>query len=347
MEHFKKLRQEVEALPGTRLQLRVKGPREDYWYDPNWYRTMYSLAAVYVHILSTEANREDNGFKPPAESEPLRYDGERVAMELVGACWLTISDLSNYYGRPPGPHPMRPAARRVRYRQRLELAAFLHNMLPSAILVLVNLRLLKVDTPYAGVLPMGGPLPATRDDRVHLVEWRRRAAVLDRLDPRLRGARASPSIEQLLSVIDPVEFLPARARYNVACVHAETAQYQDQGSDAASENRKAAIAELANSLGGEGAEWAREDPALWMVRTHAATRADFARLLARALPNRRDWGILQTLPFLQVIDAARLWVASVRNVEALLALSDTDRAAICEEDGAHSRLREAQSDRAG
>ena len=347
LEHFEKLRREVEALPDNKLQPWATGPRATYWYDPNWYRTMYSLAAVYVHIISGAANLQRNNFKPPRVMEDLRSRGESVAMDLIGACWRALNDLSNYYGRPPMPHALRTQRQRTRFRQRVELTSFLHSMLPSAILVLVNLRLLKADSPYRGILQPAGCRAATLDDRKHLAEWRRRGNILDQLDPRLGNGRDCPSIDALLALIDPVEFLPARARYNVACVHSEAAQYQDAASDNARDSMKASIRELAKSMGVESAEWAREDPALWMVRTHATTKAEFAEILAMALPNRRDWKILEALPFLQVADAARLWVSSVKDADSLRALREGERSPTMGLHYEESRTSEANSEAAG
>ncbi len=360
IDHFCGLLQEVKALPDNRLRLWRTPHRPHYWYETSWYRTMYSLAAAYVHLLCLAANADDaHAYKPDPkqldnEQRKCRSDGETLAMDLVGACWVTLSDLSDCYGRPPAPSRIRGDKRRDRYRQRSELVSFLHEMLPSAVLLLGNFLLLDDRAPSLDQVALGSNRRVVGDDGARFEEWRRRGDILAKLDPRRGPQQASPDIRDLLSVLDPVDFLPRRASYNLACIHSEVAQFQDRSSATARASREAALDELGKGLSAENAQWGREDPALWDVRTHPTTRARFAELLARALRDRSEWAILSDLPFLDVIDAARLWVAEerpsaedpdggrIKTIGALVNLPPASKAAIVEPPSGGQRWLDAE-----
>ena len=64
-------------------------------------------------------------------------------------------------------------------------------------------------------------------------------------------------------------------------------------------------------------------PALHELRRHHETRPKFARLLARALPARAEWEILEELPFLAVTDAARLWMVGIKTAGQLIEAAAT------------------------
>jgi len=319
MEYFVKLKAEVEALPASTLAPRLSMAEpawreagaqqrvQPYWYEATWYRTMYGLAAVCVHVAS--ASRNENGAGALSDDcEKVRAKGEKLARDLVGACWVALTDLEGTDGTRPKALRFRTVRQRAQFRQKLELAALLNQMLPSAVLLLVNLRLLT--GPPARELEVGG------DSRIigakAAKHWRRRDVVLASLSP-LRAPKAIPELRTLLQAIDPVEFLPARARYNVACVHSEVAQYQNRKWVSAHRSRVKAMEELEKGLTPASAQWARADPALHEVRTHPETRPTFARLLAAALPVETEWHILRDLPFLEVIDAARLWLVGIES----------------------------------
>ncbi len=324
------LRTEVESLPGNKFCPRkVRPDSPGFWYDPTWYRTMYSLTAVCSHMVSQVSN--DPGHAPsPATTDRLHRQGQEAAMDLVGACWIALNDLL------PGGYPEKPRRgwgkkQRLQYRQRQELALFLGQMLPSSVLLLVNLRLLDRSVPVVGPVSPGSRVRVGGPPETRRKEWQRRADVFCRLDPQDASGRTCPDIASLLSAIDPLEFLPARARYNVACVHSEVAQYQDPsrpGADErAAESRALALEELEKGLDHDSAQWAREDPALWDVRTNHATRPSFADLVAEILCTPIEWSILAELPFIGVAGASRLWIgAGVKDAGSLARLGKDDAA---------------------
>ncbi|MBA3268836.1 MAG: hypothetical protein H0T70_11355, partial [Acidimicrobiia bacterium] len=245
-EQLELLRIEVEALPGNKFCPRnVRSERPGHWYDPTWYRTMYSYAAVCSHMVSQAANHARDSSRPAMEG--TRAQGQEAALDLLGVCWIALNDLLPD-GHPERPRRIRGKKARLRYRQRQELALFLGQMLPSSVLLLVNLRLLDTSVPVAGVLSVGSEVRVAGPPHQRRTEWQRRADVLGLLDPRGDTGRTCPDIGSLLSAIDPVEFLPSRARYNAACVHSEVAQYQDTSRpDAATHaaaSRASALSEL-------------------------------------------------------------------------------------------------------
>lgn len=326
LRYFEKLKEEVEALPHSTLApRRRRGPArfmqgrrlepQPYWFDAIWYRTVYGLAAVCAHIVCAASRESEPGRGLTKKHRAIRADGERCAMTLIGACWVALKHLDGIEGRRRLPSRRRSARKRTRFRQELELAALLNQMLPSAVFLLANLRLLDPSV-VVNVLSVGkkgrtvGPEAAAR--------WNKRHEVFDRLSP-FKARPACPNVQDLVRAVDPVDFLPARARYNAACVHSEVARYQRPPFNPDRRtNRGKAMEELEKGLTPASAQWAREDPALCEVRAHPETRPAFARLLAEALPARGEWRIVQQLTFLTVDDAARLWLVGIEDVDDLL-----------------------------
>lgn len=331
-EQLERLLFEVEELPNKKLcSWTVANDRRDYWYDPTWYRTMYSLTAVYTHMVSAEANSRDR--RPTADqTKRLREKGAAVALELIGACRTALGDLLGPDGQPEPARKIRGRKRRLRYRRRQELALFLGQMLPSSVLLLVNLRLLDRSKPVVAALSPGSEDRAAGPPDHRRREWNRRSRVLGAIDPRSVHALGCPTNAELLGAIDPVEFLPARARYNVACVHSEVAQYLDPTQpdydDQAKMSREVALQELEKGLDHDSAQWAREDPALWEVRRNHATRPRFAELVAEILCTPIEWSILAELPFIGVAGASRLWIGgTIKTAESLRKLGEPSRRA--------------------
>ncbi|MGI9023203.1 MAG: hypothetical protein ACR2HV_08240, partial [Acidimicrobiales bacterium] len=335
---LERLRTEVEALPGRMLCRRlVRDERERFWYDPTWYRTMYSLAAVCSHMVSKAANVVSEGgtVSAPADVEALRVEGQGLAMQLVGTCWTTLGDVTGPHGQPEAPRRLRGKKLRARFRQRQELALFLGQMLPSSVLLLVNLQLLDRSVPLDRTVTPGSSDRVAGPPESRRQEWDERARVLGGLSPfGGSGATTCPPRAELLAAIDPVDFLPARARYNAACVHSEVAQYQDRTDPAAADrhaatSRTMALSELQAGLDHDSAQWARDDPALWEVRINPAGRPRFAALVAEILCTPIEWSILAELPFIGVPGASRLWIgANIRNAQSLRDLNDAGREAL-------------------
>ena len=319
-EYLLHLEKEARNLPPNK-GLRPISHRScpQHWYEPTWYRIMYGYVAVHAHLLSDGANQNADGdYKPCAANERTRVDGVQFGCQLVAACWSTLDNLWAYCGTSLRPLRVRPTPRRKHFRRRQEFVAFLNEALPSAILALANLLLLDPNYKCAKVPQVGSAERVAGGGRTRSAGWTQRGEILKKV---LSSPVCSLSgcTDGLLKAVDPPEFLPARARYNVACIYSEAAQYQDRASREAEECRWSALHELAHGLTTlERARWSREDPALWEVRTNQASRSVFAGLLAQALPARKEWKILEDLPFLSVGDAARLWVAGMTDAESLV-----------------------------